>query len=188
MPVRNETVQEITQLTAESSAEKRLFGFEPHEKFITHGICVYAQSNFIYSWSELFQKFTKLTKQSRLESSSIEKNRSYTSLSWDYYKRPIVIFWFRMYWCSSRQERETGIEKNQKKFSRTFLIKQWHATILYKPKFLLLIQKRECQAREKFLLFFSMVPVFKSIYSENPLKAKPIKARSHFEKTYNSET
>ncbi len=87
----------------------------------------------------------------------IEKNRSYTSLSWDYYKRPIVIFWFRMYWCSSRQERETGIEKNQKIFSRTLLIKQWHAPILYKPKFLLLIPKRECQAREKFLLFFSML-------------------------------
>jgi hypothetical protein len=40
------------------------------------------------------------------------------------YKRPIVIFWFRMYWCSSRQESETGIEKNQKIFSRTLLIKQ----------------------------------------------------------------
>jgi hypothetical protein len=53
---------------------------------------------------------------------NIEKNRSYPSLSLDYYKRPIVIFWFRMYWCSSRQERET--EKNQKIFSRTLLIKQ----------------------------------------------------------------
>ncbi len=87
----------------------------------------------------------------------IEKNRSYSLLSWDYYKRPIVIFWFRMYWCSSRQERETGIEMNQKNFSHTLLIKQWHAPILYKPKFLLLIRKRECQAREKFLLFFSMI-------------------------------
>ncbi len=86
---------------------------------------------------------------------TIEKNRSYTSLSWDYYKRSIVIFWFRMYWCSSRQERETGIEKNQKNFSHTLLIKQWHALILYKPKFLL-IRKRKCRAREKFLLFFSM--------------------------------
>jgi hypothetical protein len=62
-----------------------------------------------------------------------------------------------MYWCSSRQERETGIEKNQKNFSHTLLIKQRHAPILYKPKFLLLIRKSECQAREKFLLFFSMV-------------------------------
>ncbi len=88
---------------------------------------------------------------------AIEKNRSYTSLSWDYYKRPIVIFWFRMYWCSSRQEREAGIEKNQKNFIHTLFIKQWHAPILCKPKFLLLIRKRECQAREKFLLFFSMV-------------------------------
>ncbi len=33
--------------------------------------------------------------------------------------------------------------------------KIFHAPILYKTKFLLLIRKRECQAREKFLLFFS---------------------------------
>ncbi len=106
-------------------------------------------SNILFQW---FQSETRTT----LFICTIEKNRSYTSLSWDYYKRPIVIFWFRMYWCSSRQERETGIEKNQKNFSHTLLIKQWHAPILSKPKFLLLIRKRECQAREKFLLFFSM--------------------------------
>jgi hypothetical protein len=69
-----------------------------------------------------------------------------------------------MYWCSSRQERETGIEKNQKKF--LFYALNNYSQIFYAMQCWEKRAKREHEREEKFMMreTFSMNKT--SLYSK----------------------